>query len=209
MRLSRVLALATAGTGAGAGLYLGEVTGTLTVDLGLGRRIRPLRPIEIVILAPRQVVYDAAAAPYAARPTRAMREKVTVLERADGMVLAEHRTPIGGGLTTTTTETVAFDPPGRIGFRLLRGPVPHPQPNPLVRGLARSAQPAQHRLRHQQLHRRRPGLRRRNNPVAGWAMDGSVTGRSRHQPPRTPGVGSRTSRRPVVDQPPLGGPEPA
>ena len=125
MRLSRVLALATAGTGAGAGLYLGVVTGTLTVDLGLGRRIRPLGPIEIGILAPRQVVYDAAAAPYAARPTRAMREKVTVLERADGMVLAEHRTPIGGGLTTTTTETVAFDPPGRIGFRLLRGPVPH------------------------------------------------------------------------------------
>ena len=111
--------------GAGAGLYLGLVTGAVTLDLGIGRRTRPLGPLEVTIEAPRQRVYDVATAPYAVRQSRAMREKVQILERGDGMVLAAHRTPIGGRLVATTTETVTFDPPQRIGFRLLRGPVPH------------------------------------------------------------------------------------
>jgi hypothetical protein len=125
MRLTRVLALTTAGIGASTGIYVGIVTGALTIDLGIGRRTRRLGPIEIAINAPRAIVYDAATAPYVARPTRAMREKVTVLERGDGMVLAAHHTRVGGRLTATTTETVTFDPPERIGFRLLRGPVPY------------------------------------------------------------------------------------
>jgi hypothetical protein len=41
------------------------------------------------------------------------------------MVLAAHRTPVGSGLTAVTVETVTLDPPNRMGFRLLRGPVPH------------------------------------------------------------------------------------
>ena len=45
-----------------------------------------------------------------------------ILERGDGMVLAAHRTPVGGGLVAVTVETVTFDPPERIGFRLVRGP---------------------------------------------------------------------------------------
>lgn len=132
MRPARALALATLAAGsAGAisGLYLGLVTGALTLDLGVGRRIRPLGPIEVTIQATREVVYDAAAAPYAARATRAMREKVTVLERGPGLVLAAHRTPVGSVLgmpvTASTTETVALEPPERMKFRLLRGPVPH------------------------------------------------------------------------------------
>jgi hypothetical protein len=32
---------------------------------------------------------------------------------------------LGGRLTTTTLETITFDGPRRIGFRLVRGPVPH------------------------------------------------------------------------------------
>ena len=83
----------------------------------------------MAIEAPREVVYDVATAPYAARATRAMREKVTVMERGPGLVLAAHRTPVGSvlgrPLTATTTETVALEPPERIRFRLLRGPVPH------------------------------------------------------------------------------------
>jgi len=42
------------------------------------------------------------------------------------MVLAEHHTPVHGGrLTAATLETMTFDRPHRIAFRLVRGPVPH------------------------------------------------------------------------------------
>ncbi len=115
-------AASSAALGAG---YLGLVSGALTVDLGIGRRLRPLGPLDVEIAAPRSVVYDVATAPYAVRRSRAMQEKVDILERADGMVLAAHRTPLGNGLTAVTVETVTFAPPGRIGFRLMRGPVPH------------------------------------------------------------------------------------
>jgi hypothetical protein len=54
-----------------------------------------------------------------------MREKVEILERAGQMVLAAHHTPVGSGLTVVSVETVTLDPPNRMGFRLLRGPVPH------------------------------------------------------------------------------------
>ena len=122
--LPRALRLGLAGTGAAAGLYLGAVTGALTVDLGVGRRTRPLGPITLTIDAPRERVFAAAAAPYADRQTRAMREKVQILDRAGGMVLAAHRTPVGGRLTAVTVETVVLNPPEQIRFRLVRGPVP-------------------------------------------------------------------------------------
>ena len=138
MRLkSRRLALAAGaltGLGAvGAGGFLGLVTGRVTIDLGVGRRTRPLGPLVVDIAAPRAVVYAAATAPYAPRQPRGMREKVQVLQRGDGMVLAAHYTPIGArggtrrarGLVAVTVEAVTFDPPARIGFRLVRGPVPH------------------------------------------------------------------------------------
>jgi hypothetical protein len=54
-----------------------------------------------------------------------MAEKVQVLERGDDMALAAHFTPVGGGMTTTTVETVRFERPERVTFRLVRGPVPH------------------------------------------------------------------------------------
>lgn len=94
MRVARELGRGLVGTGGAAGLYLGAVTGDLTVDLGVGRR------------------------------ARAMREKVQILERAGDMLLAAHRTPIGGPLTAVTVEAVALNPPKQIRFRLLRGPVP-------------------------------------------------------------------------------------
>ena len=75
--------------------------------------------------APRETVFAAAAAPYADRQPRAMGEKVEILERAGQMVLAAHRSAVGSGLTTVTVETVTLEPPSRMGFRLLRGPVPH------------------------------------------------------------------------------------
>ncbi|MDQ4124719.1 MAG: SRPBCC family protein [Actinomycetota bacterium] len=110
--------------GAASGLYVLVVRGALTLDLGVGRRTRALGPQTVDIAAPRDVVFEVIAAPYRRTP-RAMREKLEVLERAEDMVLAAHHTAVGHGLTTTTVETVRFEPPERVSFRLVRGPVPH------------------------------------------------------------------------------------
>ncbi|MCX4581532.1 SRPBCC family protein [Streptomyces sp. NBC_01481] len=110
--------------GAVAG-YVGLVTGALPLDVGIGRRTRPLGPQTVDIAAPREVVFEVIAQPYLGRATRAMREKVQVVERGADMVLAAHHTPVAGGrLTTTTVETVKFSRPERVDFRLVRGPVP-------------------------------------------------------------------------------------
>lgn len=110
---------------AGAALYLGVSTGRVSVDLGLGRRSRPLGPLDVDFAAPREVVYDLIAAPYLGRTPHAMAAKLRVLERSDDMVLAEHRTPIGWGLSAVTVEVVRFSRPDRVAFRLVRGPVPY------------------------------------------------------------------------------------
>lgn len=124
-RLARIAAW-TAGVGGSlAGAYLGLVTGALPVDLGVGRRVRPLGPQTVDIAAPPEVVFDVVAQPYLGRAPRAMREKLNVLERGSDLVLAEHFTPVAGGrLTAVTVETVRFTRPERIDFRLIRGPVP-------------------------------------------------------------------------------------
>lgn len=119
------LLLALGGCLAGAaGLYAAVVRGALTLDLGVGRRTRALGPQRVHIAAPREVVFDVLAGPYRRTP-RAMRHKLEVLERGGDLVLAAHHTQGAHGLTTTTLETVRFEPPGRIAFRLVRGPVPH------------------------------------------------------------------------------------
>jgi hypothetical protein len=117
------LLVATSCAAIAGGAYIGLVTARLTLDLGIGRRTRPLGPLHLDIAAPRETVFAAAAAPYADRQTPAMREKVEILERAGQMVLAAYRTPVGSRLTAVTVETVTLDPPNRMGFRLLRGPV--------------------------------------------------------------------------------------
>lgn len=96
----------------------------LTLDIGIGRTLRPLGPIALDIAAPPEVVFDVIAAPYLGRTPRAMQDKLRVWERSSDMALAAHFTP-AGRLTTTTVETVRFERPHRISFRLLRGPVPH------------------------------------------------------------------------------------
>jgi len=106
-------------------IYLGLVTGAVPVDLGIGRTSRPLGPLSIDIVAPRETVFDVIAAPYAVRAPRAMRAKVTVLERGSDMVLAAHHTPIRGRLQATTVETVRLTRPERVDFRVVRGAVPH------------------------------------------------------------------------------------
>ena len=46
------------------------------------------------------------------------------MDDGDDVVLAAHYTP-AYGLTATTVETVRFERPERVHFRLVRGPVPH------------------------------------------------------------------------------------
>ncbi len=114
-----------AGGVAGLGYYL-VITGKLTLDTGWGRRTRPLGPFGAEIAASAETVFDVIAAPYLGRTPRAMAGKLRVLDRGTDVVLAEHYTPVyGGRLTAVTLETVTFDRPHRIGFRLVRGPVPH------------------------------------------------------------------------------------
>jgi Polyketide cyclase / dehydrase and lipid transport len=105
-------------------LYGAAVDGSLTLDTGVGRRLRPLGPQSWEFDAPRELVFDLIAVPYGERPPRALREKVEVWERGGDMVLAAHRTRVGGR-TVTTVETVRWERPGRFEFRLVRGPVPH------------------------------------------------------------------------------------
>ena len=106
------------------GVYSLVVRGALTIDLGLGRRNRPLGPLRLTIAAPREVVFDVIAGPYLGRTPRAMQDTLRVWERSGDMVLAEHFTKVGR-LTAATLETVQFERPHRISFRLARGPVPH------------------------------------------------------------------------------------
>ena len=121
MRVSSRLLIPLAGAALGYELM---VRGALTLDLGVGRRVRPLGPIRIRIAASPESVFDVAAAPYLGRTPQAMQSKLRVLERGSDMVLAAHYTRVGR-LTATTVETVHLQRPERISFRLVRGPVPH------------------------------------------------------------------------------------
>src|SRR5919106_6327301 len=125
--IPRLLGYASVGAGLAAAGYVGLVTGACPVDLGIGRRIRPLGPQLVDMAAPREVVFDLIAEPYLGRAPRALAAKLRVLDRGSDMVLAAHFTPLGGrlGLVAQTVETVRFTRPERVDFRLVRGPVPH------------------------------------------------------------------------------------
>jgi hypothetical protein len=77
MGVLRGTAVAAVGSAvAGGGVYLGLVTGAVPIDLGLGRRLRELGPLQVEIDAPVEEVFDVLAEPYAVRTSRAMQEKV-------------------------------------------------------------------------------------------------------------------------------------
>ncbi len=122
-RWSRYLVAALVAAG-GRGAYRLLASGSLTLDLGIGRRVRPLGPLTWRIAAPPEIVFDVIADPYLGRTPRALEGKLRVWERATDMVLAAHFTPVKCG-TTTTVETVRFERPRRVDFRVVRGPVPH------------------------------------------------------------------------------------
>ena len=66
----------------GAGAYALLVRGALTLDLGVGRRIRPLGPITRMIAAPREIVFDVIAGPYLGQTPRAMADSLSRLGSA-------------------------------------------------------------------------------------------------------------------------------
>lgn len=122
-RRAPAAAVLASATGVGAGYAL-LARGSLTLDLGIGRRLRPLGPIAHTIAAPPDTVFDVIAAPYLGRTPRSLQDKLRVLERGADMVVAEHF-GTAGPLRLTTVESVRFERPHRVSFRVLRGPVPH------------------------------------------------------------------------------------
>jgi hypothetical protein len=108
-----------------AKVYILVVRGALTLDVGVGRGVRPLGPMHAQIAADPETVFDVIAAPYLGKTPHAMEGKLRVLERGTDMVLAQHFTDVGRGQTAVTVETVRFVRPHTITFRLVRGPVPH------------------------------------------------------------------------------------
>jgi Polyketide cyclase / dehydrase and lipid transport len=123
-RLMRRLLLALAVAVVGRRLYRLLAGGAVTIDLGVGRRVRSLGPLRWHIAAGREIVFDVIADPYLGRTPRALEDKLRVWERGSDMVLAAHFTSVKCGVATTL-ETVRFERPARIDFRLVRGPVPH------------------------------------------------------------------------------------
>jgi len=99
-------------------------TGRLTLDTGWGRTTHPVGPMTYRIAAPRELVFEQLAAPYLGRTPKELRAKLEVQERGEDLVLARHWTR-GKLVTAQTVETVGFEPPERIRFRHVRGPVPH------------------------------------------------------------------------------------
>ena len=124
MSAVRRTSIAAAAAAAGTAAYRLVTSGALTLDLGAGRRLQPLGPLLRTIAAPREVVFDVIAAPYLERTPRALEGKLQVWERASDMVLAAHHTRVKCGVTTTL-ETVRFERPDRVDFRVVRAPVPH------------------------------------------------------------------------------------
>jgi hypothetical protein len=107
--------------GAAAGCLL-LAMGRLHLDLGLGRSIHPLGPIAVRIDAPRALVFELISAPYLGRTPRG--SGIEVLARGRNLAVALHRTRVHF-YEARTVEAIDFEPPARVGFRHLTGPVPH------------------------------------------------------------------------------------
>jgi hypothetical protein len=104
------------------GAFLLLAMGRLHLDLGWGRSFHELGPITLRIAARRELVFEILSAPYLGRAPR--RSGIEVLARGDALVVAAHETKVHF-YTARTVEVVEFDPPTRVGFRHLTGPVPH------------------------------------------------------------------------------------
>ena len=104
-----------------AGGFLALAMGRLHLDLGWGRSLHRLGPIRTGIEAPRELVYEILSAPYIGR---ARNPSIDVLARGDSLVVASHLTKVHF-YEARTVEAIDLEPPVRMGFRHLTGPVPY------------------------------------------------------------------------------------
>jgi hypothetical protein len=105
-----------------AGGFLLLAMGRLHLDLGWGRSIHELGPIEIRVAAPRDLVFEMLREPYLGHTPRA--SGIEVLARGEDLAVAVHHTKVHF-YTARTIEVIEFEPPARIAFRHLAGPVPY------------------------------------------------------------------------------------
>jgi hypothetical protein len=105
-----------------AGMFLLLAMGRLHLDLGWGRSLHELGPVTIRIAAPRELVFEIISAPYLGRTPGG--SGIKVVARGDTIAVAAHHTKVHF-YTARTVEVVEFEPPTRVGFRHLTGPVPH------------------------------------------------------------------------------------
>jgi hypothetical protein len=105
-----------------AGMFLLLAMGRLHLDLGWGRSFHELGPITITIAAPRELVFEIIAAPYLGQGPGG--SDIEVVARSDRLVVAAHHTKVHF-YTAHTMEVIDFEPPTRVGFRHLTGPVPY------------------------------------------------------------------------------------
>lgn len=96
--------------------------GRLHFDLGWGRSLHELGPVILRIEAPPELVFEIISAPYLGRASGG--SEIEVLARDERLVVAAHYTKVHF-YTARTVEAVEFEPPSRVGFRHLTGPVPH------------------------------------------------------------------------------------
>ncbi len=103
-----------------AGGFLALAMGRLHLDLGWGRSRHPLGPLRYEIEAPRELVYEILSAPYLGR---ARSESIEVLAGGGSLVVAAHLTKVHF-YEARTVEAIELEPPSKMGFRHLTGPVP-------------------------------------------------------------------------------------
>ena len=104
-----------------AGAFLLLAMGRLHLDLGWGRSVHQLGPIAIQIEAPRELVFEIVAAPYLGR---ASPSDIDLLAGDERLAVAIHHTQVHF-YTARTVELIELDPPSRVEFRHITGPVPH------------------------------------------------------------------------------------
>ena len=81
-----------------------------------------LKTHKVLIRAPRELVYQKKSAFGSGRLNGESSESSRVVSRSDDKIIAEFKTR-AGPFTITTLEEVTLEPPERITFRHLRGPL--------------------------------------------------------------------------------------
>ena len=85
-------------------------------------RLVRLKRHRVIIRAPREMVFQKMSSFGKGRPTGDGGEYSRVLERTGDTIVAEFKT-LAGVFTVTTIEEVVLEPPHRITFRHIKGPL--------------------------------------------------------------------------------------